>query len=304
MIALLLGALLAQADAPPATEAPAVTEAPVSNETTVAPQVAEVKVEAPPEPVPLACARWRSPGLIEGPVFLGYAAADLTLGRRACPRSEVGVGFNFGAIIDTPNFYGNVSSQLLFFGAWAIDPKTELFATFAAIDWEYTVNAVISPAGYFSSPNLGDLTLGGSRQLYQTDSLAGALSLRVLLPTASNIPGTRNTGAELGHSVSLRATTWLEVHGYAGVGFTVGIGPAPLPAVTLVGMIGAALTPFSWFSLVVDLSGGLAGRSFFAPTAALRFRIFRLGIELAATRPLAGTARQDVIVGARLTWRI
>jgi hypothetical protein len=83
----------------------------------------------------------------------------------------------------------------------------------------------------------------------------------------------------------------------------VGLGPAPLPELTLAGTLGVSLTPFSWFSFVVDLSGGLAGRSFFAPSAALRFRVFRVGIELAASRPLLGTDRNDVIGALRIAFR-
>src|SRR6185369_2574337 len=104
----------------------------------------------------------------------------------------------------------------------------------------------------------GDFTLGVARQVYQTPTLAGAVSARLLLPTASNIPGTRNTGAEVGHSVSMRIATFLEAHGYAGLGFTVGLGPVALPGPLLVGTLGAQLSPLSFLSLVVDMSGGLA----------------------------------------------
>ena len=261
------------------------------------PAVSEVPPAA--EPALRACGKWKAPALMEGPAFVGYSVADFAIGRRACPRSEVGIGADFGAIIDTPNFYGDVGIQALVYGSIALDEKTEVFALLEAYDWEYTVNAVISG----TRATLGNATLGISRQLYETDEVAGAASLRVLLPTASNIPGTRNTGAELGHSVSMRPKSWLEVHAYAGVGFTVGIGPAPLPGLTLAGMIGLALSPTSWFSLVVDLSGGIAGRSFLAPSAALRFRVFNLGIELAVTRPIAGDDRHDAIGAARVAWR-
>jgi hypothetical protein len=262
---------------------------------------AEAKTEeaAGPE-VPLrACGKWKAPGLIEGPAFVGYSVADFAIGRRACPRSEVGIGADFGAIIDTPNFYGDVGIQALVYGAWAINEKTEVFAVFEAFDWQYTVNAVISG----TRATVGNATVGVARQLYETDDVAGAVSLRVLLPTASNIPGTRNTGAEVGHSVSLRPSTWLEIHAYAGVGFTIGLGPAPLPELQLAGLIGAALSPVSWFSFVVDLTGGIAGRSYFAPSAALRFRIGSLGIELAASKPLAGDDRHTAIGAARFAWR-
>jgi len=295
VIALLALSLLAQQ--PEAAPAPAPETPPET--ATVAPATAEVKVEAPPEPPPTACSRWKAPALMEGPAFLGYAEADFAVGRRACARSEVGLGADFGAIIDTPNFYGDVGVQGLLYGSVAINPKTEIFAVFEAVSFQYTVNAVISG----TKTSLGDATIGLSRQVYETDSVAGAVNLRVLLPTGSYIPGTRNTGAELGHSVSLRAASFLEVHAHAGVGFTVGLGPAPLPELRLVGLLGAALTPVSWFSFVVDVSGGLAGRSFFAPTAALRFRVFNVGIELAATRPLAGTDRNTAIGALRVAYR-
>lgn len=268
------------------------------------PATAEVKTEADAAPAVetplLACQKWKSPGLMEGPAFIGYADADFAIGRRACPRSEIGIGVDFGAIIDTPNFYGDVGIQALIYGSWALNDKTEIFALLEAYDWQYTVNAVISG----TRATLGHATLGISRQVYQTDDVAGAFSLRVLLPTHSGIPGNRITGAEVGHSVSMRAMSWLEMHAYAGLGFTVGLGPASLPALTVAGMVGAALSPTSWFSLVVDVAGGIAGRSFLAPSAALRFRVFNLGIEIAVTRPFWGDDRHDAIGAVRFAWRI
>jgi hypothetical protein len=36
----------------------------------------------------------------------------------------------------------------------------------------------------------------------------------------------------------------------------------------------------------------------------LRFRVFKLGIELAASRPLLGTDRHDVVGALRVTFRL
>ncbi|MBL8954677.1 MAG: hypothetical protein JNK82_28120 [Myxococcaceae bacterium] len=304
MISLFLLAVLSQteptaAPTPTPDPAPPPEAAPAADTTTVAPTTAEVKVEAPPEPPPKACARWRNPALMEGPAFVGYAEADLAIGRRSCPRSEVGIGGDFGAIIDTPNFYGDVGAQALIYGSWAINPKTEVFALIEAFDFQYTVNAVISG----TQASLGNATIGAARQLFEGDVFADAISVRVLLPTASNIPGTRNIGAEIGHSLTVRAASFLELHAFGGVGFTVGLGPAPLPAINAVVAIGAALTPVSWFSFVLDMSGGIAGRSFLAPTAALRFRVYSVGIELAATRPIAGNDRNTAIGALRVAYR-
>lgn len=288
----------APVDPPPVEPAPAAAPAP-ENALVVAPEPAAVKTD-PVMPLG-ACSQWKAPGLMEGPVFLSYAAADLGVGRRACARSEIGIGLNFGAIIDTPNFYGNLGIQGVLYGAFAINPKTELFAAFDVIDSQYVVNASLSG----TQVTVGNLTVGASRQVYETHLLAGAITARLLLPTASNIPGVRVGGAEVGHNVSLRAASFLEVHGWVGVGFNTALfSPAQsLVRGTFSALVGVQLSPVSWFSLVVDLAGGLTTRTYFAPLVALRFRVFALGIELAASRPLAGDDRHDFLVAARIAFR-
>jgi hypothetical protein len=289
MSALLLAWTVRLAATEPTPEAPA---RPPIAEASAAPSPAIQKT--------LACDQWKAEGLMEGPVAVGYYLGDMTLGRRACFRTEVGAGSSFGAIIDTPNFYGNLELHAAIFGSWAFNANTEVFAHFNVYDYFYTVNAVISD----KSEALGDLTVGLSRRAYQTETFAGAVTARLLLPTASNIPGNRNAGAEIGHNVTFRPQSYLELHGWAGVGFTAGITSTPLPSVQVVGLLGAQLSPTSWLSFVADISGGLAGRTFFAPCVAMRFRIFNLGIEVSGTRPLLGDDRHTLLGNVRLAWRI
>src|SRR5262245_61507684 len=47
-------------------------------------------------------------GGIQGPVASGFFDADFATGRRACPRTEMGLGLQGGAAIDLPNFYGQL----------------------------------------------------------------------------------------------------------------------------------------------------------------------------------------------------
>ena len=296
LVAVLLAtSALAQVD-PGAPPAPVETNgATVNNADT------EVQVTAPVEGtvVPLSvCEDWQARGLMEGPAAIGYGAADLVSGRRACARSEIGLGGNLGLVIDRPNFYGNIAAQGLLYGSYAINPKTEVFGTLAFLDYQQLIGALST-----STMSLGDLTLGINRGLYATNKIIGSLVVKVLLPTNSVAPNSRSMGGEVGHAISLRAVSWLEVHAYAGAGFTVGLSAAPLPNLQLLGLVGVQISPSSWFSLVVDLNGGLAQRSFFAPTVALRFRISELGIEIGASKPLAGTDRHFVIGGARFAWR-
>lgn len=249
---------------------------------------------------PRGCERSRSRALGEGPVALGYAEADLATGRRVCPRTEVGIGARFGAIIDTPDFYGAVSVNGLIYGSYALRPTTELFATLEAVNFNYAVNAVLTS----TQLTLGNLTVGGTQVLIDGDRFIGGVSARVLLPTSFEIPGARLLGFELGATGSWRPVEWLEAHAYLGGDLTGAVGRAAgLPRGGAVLVAGAQLTPFSWGALVIDLTGRLGALSYFAPTVAFRFAIGKVGIELAATRPLVGTDRHTVIGGLRVNFR-
>lgn len=255
---------------------------------------------APAEPAPLGCARWRAKGLGEGPASLGYAEADVATGRRACPRTEIGLGARFGAIIDTPDFYGAVSVNGLIYGSYALRPTTELFGTLEAVNFNYAVNAVLTS----TQLTLGNLTVGATQVLMNGESFIGAVSARLLLPTSFEIPGARLLGFELGASGSWRAAEWLELHGYLGGDLSGAVGRAAgLPRGGAVVVAGAQLSPFTWGALVIDLTGRLGALNYFAPTVAFRFAIGKVGIELAATKPLAGTDRHTVIGGLRVNYR-
>lgn len=252
------------------------------------------------EPPRTGCGNWRTKALNEGPAALGYAEADVATGRRACPRTELGIGARFGAIIDTPDFYGAVSVNGLLYGSWAVRPTTEIFATLEAVSFTYAVNAVLQATRL----TLGNMTAGVTQVLIHDETFIGSVSARLLLPTSFEIPGARLIGAELGASASWRPKEWIEVHGYLGGDMSAAIGrAAALPRGGAVLIAGAALQPFSWGALVVDLTGRLGPLSYFAPTVAFRFAIGKVGIELAATRPLVGTDRHTVIGGLRVNYR-
>lgn len=65
----------------------------------------------------------------------------MATGRRACPRTEVGIGGRFGATIDTPDFYGALNVNGVIFGSYAIGPTIEVFGTLEAITYNYAQNA-------------------------------------------------------------------------------------------------------------------------------------------------------------------
>jgi hypothetical protein len=111
-------------------------------------------------------------------------------------------------------------------------------------------------------------------------------------------------GAELGHASTWRPFQVLEVHSWLGVDLTAALSSAiGLPWVGGTLLVGAAVMPFSWLAIVVDVTGRLGPVTYLAPTAALRFRIGELGLELGATLPLLGSDRHDFIAALRASWR-
>lgn len=278
-------------------------QAPAEAVPTPAP-AADVAAAPAEEAAPKGCAAWKDKSLGEGPIALSYVDADVATGRRACPRTEAGLGGRAGVVIDNVALYGFLLVDGLVFGSVRLNEKTEVFGTLEAVHWYYTgQNGPLKiPA---NNATLGTLTLGLTRHIYGEDRFLGALSARLLLPTSFAVPGARIIGAELGHASSWRPKGWLELHSYLGIDFNAAIGSGPaLPQVGGVATLGAQLSPVGFAALVVDLSGRVAIKSYFAPTVALRFRVMRLGIELAATLPLAGNDRHLVIAGIRLNVRI
>lgn len=280
---------------PPSRSAPPATATPVP---APAPEVARA---TPASEAVSPCAQRERHGLPEGPVALGYVEADLATGRRACPRTEAGLGARFGAIIDTPKFYGTLGVNGLLFGSWAFRHDTELFATLEAVNFTFTNSAGLTA----TQLALGNMTVGANHAFLQRSTLLASVSARLLLPTSFEVPGARTVGGELGLAASYRPRSWLEVHAYLGGDVTSAFSRAA-PYTRLGGLLlaGAQWQPASWFALVVDLNGRLGALSYLAPAFALRFRVAKLGVEVGATLPVAGTDRHDFIATARFSWRI
>lgn len=263
-------------------------------------QTAPITETATPVPVASACASTDADALPIGPIALSYSTGDFSAGRRACGRTEVGLGVRGLGIIDTPNFYGNVGAQGVLFGSWAVTPKTELFASLEAVTFGFTQNATLTK----TSATLGHLTAGIGQRIYETSTLAGTMTARLLFPTSFEIPGMRLLGAEVGHAVSYRPLSWLEVHGAAGIELTaaVGLGPSD-PRVAGYAVAGAMWQPTNWFGVVLDLSGRVGRISSLSPIAGVRFRIKSFGIEVGGGLPIVGNDRHDFAGTARFSWR-
>ena len=133
-----------------------------------------------------ACEQWISPALAEGPVTFGFLSADVATGRRACPRTEVGLGLQGGAIVETANFYGAVTATGLLSGSFAVRPDLEVFATLEAPRFQYVQNATLTG----TTLALGQLTAGATYVALAQGPLVVSPSARLQLPTSFASPRT------------------------------------------------------------------------------------------------------------------
>ncbi|PTL78232.1 hypothetical protein [Vitiosangium sp. GDMCC 1.1324] len=251
------------------------------------------------------CEQWIAPALAEGPVTFGFQSADVSTGRRACPRTEVGLGVQGGAIIETQNFYGAVTAAGLLSGSVAVRPDLEVFATLEALRFQYVQNATLTG----TNMSLGQLTLGGTYVALTSGSFVLSPSVRLELPTSFASPRTRTVGGEIGAAALYRSSERFEVHGYAGVDASLGLGAsASLPRAGFLVNVGAEYALFSGFAAVLDANVHFGRRDvldYVAPAVGLRFRAGEhFGAELGASLPLLGAERALAIGGLKLTWRM
>jgi hypothetical protein len=245
-----------------------------------------------------------SPGLFDGPVPVGFFDVDFATGRRAIPRTEVGLGLGGGAIIDTPDFYGALSGGAVLYGSYALASQPlEVFGQLQVFKVQYVQNASLKGTGY----GLGQGSVGATYVLMRSATLTVSPSMRLMLPTDTSMPDVRTVGLEAGGAASWRAWGPIEVHGYLGGDLSAGFSSgSSLPRPGLLVTAGMQFSPISWFGAVIDVNGHLAfERWYLAPAIGLRAAIGKsVGIELGATLPLLGTIRNDAAFGLRVAYRM
>lgn len=250
-----------------------------------------------------ATAEVASPGLFDGPVPVSFFDVDFATGRRATPRSEMGLGIVGGAIIDTPDFYGALSGGAVLYGSYALSSQPlEVFGQLQILKVQYVQNASLKAIGY----GLGQGSVGATYALVRSSGLTVSPSMRLMLPTDTGMPDVRTVGLEAGGAASWHAWGPIEVHGYLGGEVSAGLSSgSSLPRPGLLATVGLQWSPASWFGVVLDVNGHLADAAYVAPVLGLRAAIGKsVGIELGATLPLLGTIRNDAAFGLRVAYRM
>lgn len=262
----------------------------------------EVK-KMPAEPLAAqGCSGEVDRGLFEGPVAIGFFDADFATGRRACARTEVGLGLLGGAIIDTPDFYGAISGGALVYGSYALSGSPlEVFGALEVVKVSYVQNASLKG----TSVSIGQATLGATYALLRIGGLTVAPSMRLMLPTNGLTPDVRTVGVELGGAASWHQGP-IEVHGYVGGDLSAGLSEAPsLARPGVLFTAGAQYSFFSWAGVALDLNAHLGTYSYVAPAIGLRASLGKVvGLELGGTLPLWGSIRNDAALGLKVAYRM
>jgi hypothetical protein len=251
------------------------------------------------------CQPSSAPALAGGPLLVGFSAADVGTGRRACPRTELAFGGQGGAIIDLPDFYGAITGAGVLAGSYALRPDLELFATLEAARFQYVQNAALTA----TTLSLGQLTAGATWVAWSEGHWVVAPSARLQLPTSFASPRTRTVGAEVGAAFLYRPSVRFEVHGFAGAGVSAAVsGAAPLPRAGVLLNLGAQYAFAPWFALTLDGNLRMGERDtldYLAPALGLRFALGNnLGAELSAALPVAGAERALAAGALRVSWRL
>jgi hypothetical protein len=243
-------------------------------------------------------------GLSDGPLLLGFEQADFGVARRACPRSEIGLGAGGRAIIDEPSFYARLHGGGRFdFTLQPVD-QLELALMLEPLVYEQVIQSF--RASYFG---LGDASLSGTLLVFTRDTIALSTLARVTLPTAMGYWGHSSPwGIDAGLLSTVEPFTWLRLHGalLGMAGWAVTKADAdPRGAIAL--SLASDIVLFSWLALVLDSSAQVLERDpldRITVGGGVRAALGDLGAELGVRVPVAGADRHLASAGLRITWRV
>jgi hypothetical protein len=255
-------------------------------------------------------------GLFLGPVGSTTLDGDHAVGRRACPRTEVGIGTALQGTLE-PEKYGLdltiqvASGSPIFirgagrvFGSFALSRRLELFASFEPVYARYLISGY--QASYIGP---GHSTLGATIVAYEDDVIVLSVTQSATLPSAFGLYKNAWPFAfDSGVTMTFAPLDVLHLHGQlsgiASIAYTVA---NPDPKVGVMALAGGELLLFDWASLVVDLYSVALYRAPLdnvAVQGALRAKIFAgLGVEASLMVPLHGADRNLFVQRLSLAYR-
>lgn len=255
-------------------------------------------------------------GLFLGPIATTTLDGDHASARRACPRTEVGLGTSLQGTLE-PEKYGLdltiqvASGSPIFirgagrvFGSLAIGDRLELFGSFEPLYARYLISGY--QASYIGP---GHSTLGATFVAYADDVIVLSVTQSATLPSAFGLyknawPFAFDSGLTTTFSPIDVLHLHAQLSGVASFAYTMAESD---PRVGVMGLAGGELLLFEWASLVVDLYGLALYRAPLdnvAIQAAARAKIFAgLGVEASISLPLHGADRNLFVQRLSLAYR-
>lgn len=233
-----------------------------------------------------------SRSLADGPLPIGFSQRDFGLVRRACPRTEVGLGLEADAIVENENFYGNVRTALRLDASVQPVGPLELFVTVEPLFYQVVIQSFRD-----DHLGLGDTSFGATLLAFARDRFALSLMARGTVPTAIGYyEHSFPAGLDGGVLLLVEPIAALRLHAGLLAGTRFAFTKAdPDPRGALVGNGGLDLVVADWLSVVLDLNGQALERGGLDHlSAALGLRAApweKLSIELGANVPFAGNER-------------
>ncbi len=241
-----------------------------------------------------------------GPVSVAMRDGALGSGRRACPRSEVGLSGHALLLDDTGNLniYGQIQLQGVVDGSVALSDRVEVFGRLEALRSQQAIS--LAGASY---TGLGHTTVGVSALLVDDVDAHVAWLNRMVLPTAFGLYQNQHPLAvESGLSAQLDVGEALQLYGQLSVIGSMGLGRGPTQMrLGLAPSLGAQLTVKRSFGVALGVASSLLydqSLDYLSPQMSFRTAIGKVGIQLDAMIPLVGPTPRPLLVGQlRATYR-
>jgi hypothetical protein len=254
-----------------------------------------------------AAAAWGAdPCDVDGGLPVGPASATLWDGqlggaRPVCARTEVALAPRALLLIDTPAFYGRVLALAAVEGTVARG-DTAVWLRLEPLRYDNVIGAIPSSAvGY------GYTSAGLTRRVDAGGPTAIAFTSEVVLPTAIGLQGNAApVGLDLAFAADRTTGPW-STHGQLGYVWSASVSRGPAQVRSGFAATGGGVwRPGRAFAAVLDLQAAVAYTAVLdhlAVAPALRFGAGPVGIELAASLPVAGRERALAVAELRASVR-
>lgn len=241
--------------------------------------------------------------LADGPLMIGFSQADHGVFRRACPRSELGLGAGARAIIEEENFYADLR------GHGRLDVSVQPFdALELSLMLEPVFYEQVIQSFRASHLGVGDTSLSAMLLAFTGDRYALSILVRGTLPTAYGYYAhTLPFAFDAGPLFLLEPLDDVRLHaGVLALGEVAITKAASDPRGGIAGNVGADFVIFEWLSIVADLQAQALVRE---PLDRLtlgfgaRAALGDLALELGVAVPVAGADRNAAAGLFRVTAR-